>query len=122
MSVIEAKTSKTRTFTIPKNIYELLEAFFEHFDIDITRQTVHRHIKQIGEGLGISNLGAHSMRKTYAYQKLRETQLLEEVQKALNHRHISTTVSYLEEPLKVLFSGMDPASREIREIMGWENK
>jgi len=65
-----------------------------------TRQQVWRVIKRAGEACGISGLGAHSMRKTYAWLRLLESASVADVREKLLHAYESTTMQYLKPGLE----------------------
>jgi site-specific recombinase XerC len=65
------------------------------------RSTYHRRLKRAGNALCV-NLSAHSTRKLYAQNIFRETGDIFAVQKALNHKYITTTAAYLDIDLSAL--------------------
>ena len=65
------------------------------------RTTLWRHFQRAAKtaGLGGKGYSLHSLRKCYAVDKLRMTGSIEEVQRDLGHRYISTTLIYLSDAL-----------------------
>lgn len=70
-------------------------------DKHLHRTTYHRHLKNVCNELKI-NFSAHSARKYYAQELFKRNYSLDEVQKALNHKYISTTLEYLDIDTKAL--------------------
>jgi len=60
----------------------------------IARSTYHRHLKQACMTSEI-DCSAHSARKLYAHNIYAKNYDIYEVQKALNHKYISTTATYM---------------------------
>jgi integrase len=59
------------------------------------RSTYHRHLKKACKALQI-DFSAHSTRKLYALNIFERTGSIFEVQKALNHKYVTTTCDYLD--------------------------
>lgn len=101
-TVRESKTKKLKHIKVPKEGWLLLQLYAEGVGLEshgklfpTTRQTVHRYFKRAAADLGLTNIGTHTMRKTYAWNVFRVSQCLDTTRQALNHRYISTTVLYL---------------------------
>lgn len=102
--VLEHKTRKVRTITLPDNLIERLRAqggLFWLFESPRdkykhrTRQAVWHDVKRAAKALRIKSVVApHSARKIYAVQIYREHGL-EAAQRALNHNDPTTTLIYL---------------------------
>jgi len=105
MSVLEAKTGKIKTVTVSDELAERLAAVpgnvseyvfrgcrspSKHYD----RTTYHRHIKCACRASTI-DFSAHSTRKLYALNVYYKNYDIYEVQKALNHKYITTTATYM---------------------------
>jgi integrase len=114
VSVRESKTGKERVIKLPKSVRSeiqrirgLEEAYSNRLLFpsrnkachSLTRQSVHKAIKSAGQTIGLNNLGAHSMRKTYAYNALKGSRSVSQVQGDLNHTYESTTLRYVSEGL-----------------------
>jgi len=108
LRVVESKTGKIRHVEITKALRRVLRSYTKEmglkdndwlFSLDgkkpITRQYAHKAIKQAGEEIGLEGMGTHSMRKTYAFNLLLNTNSFFRVQESLNHRYMSTTMVYL---------------------------
>ena len=65
------------------------------------RTTLWRHFQRAVKAAGLNGRGysLHSLRKCYAVDRLRQTGSIEEVQRDLGHRYISTTLIYLSDAL-----------------------
>jgi len=103
--VTEAKTGKRRRVNLTDKLLCLLKAqagpkfvFQGRGGIDThrTRQAVWRDVKRAAKAFRLpQNVGVHSLRKVWAVDKLNRTKGdLSQVQRALNHRDISTTMIY----------------------------
>ena len=128
--VLEAKTGKLRTMMLPECVQRAICHHIAHQNLTdsdaflfqgrtkgkaLSRQYAHRVFKEVGAGLGLADIGTHSMRKTYAYNVLLATRSFEQVQQTLNHAYISTTFLYLIDGLTALLPkspqfGIPPAS------------
>jgi integrase len=71
--VEESKTGKEKWVTLPDDGWELVKAYIEAHNLKpedrlfkTTRQTAHKYFKNAALSLGLTNIGTHSMRKTYA--------------------------------------------------------
>jgi integrase len=109
IDVVEAKTLKKRKMKLTedilnrireyqiqnKNEYYLFPTKNKSIQAPISRQWVHKKFKEIASELGISDIGTHTMRKTYAFNLLLYTRDFKAVQDSLNHRYLSTTLMYL---------------------------
>jgi integrase len=83
-------------FNSPRTLYKPLH-----------RSTYHRHLKKVAEELHVE-FSAHSARKLYAQNVFRETRNIFAVQKALNHKYITTTCKYLDIDLIKLIEEVKP--------------
>lgn len=73
LDIIEQKTKKKRTFTVPTEIYTYLQSYALENSIrpnqklfDITVRQVQNHLQITAEYLGLENIGTHSFRKFFA--------------------------------------------------------
>ena len=63
---------------------------------DVSRQSAWRHIKHAAERAGIdTNIGTHTMRKTYSGNYIAKGYTIQDLQQRLNHTHITDTIGYL---------------------------
>jgi integrase len=113
LDVRETKTGKIRQVAIPKTIWRAIRGKIrlsgikpeEQIFAGVTRQRAHKLFKTAGEAIGLNQIGTHSMRKTYAWNKLIQTRSFEAVQTDLNHKYMSTTFSYLADGLLSILPG-----------------
>lgn len=104
LSVIESKTGKKSTKYLGKELLKKLSQqagrqwVFEGRDDyrkHRTRQAVFSDLKKAARRFKIKiNLSPHSLRKNYAVSLRTSGKSIEEVQKALNHENILTTMIY----------------------------
>jgi integrase len=110
--VREKKTGKRRIITISDSLLSDLRAI-KQFAVQmndkglyafasarnaqkhIHRSTYHRHLKKACEALGM-NFSAHSTRKLFAQELMKSSGDIFQVQKALNHKFITDTCTYLD--------------------------
>lgn len=114
MTVYETKNKKERTFKLSDKLYSELKIFTKYkrkgsilfhsprgASKPMHRTTLHRRIKRALKTLKI-DASAHSARKLYAHNVFSETHDIEKVQKALNHKYVTTTCAYLDIDLEKL--------------------
>ena len=110
LDIIEQKTGKARTFTVPFPIYQYLENYCLKNGIPkdekifpISERTVQAKLQLTCDYLGYEGIGTHSFRKFYAteiYNKNGYDIVL--VQRLLQHSSAATTQRYIGiEPAKV---------------------
>lgn len=114
--IIERKTGKKRLVKIPDMLRKKVVEYTKCVGINeyvfsssrsrsghLSRQAVYRAFKKAARFAGTKrNIGTHSMRKRYAGEMLRSGESLLEMQKALNHSHLSDTVLYLLDDVQEL--------------------
>ena len=73
LDIVEQKTGKRRTFTVPTEIYIYMQNYMIERKLpptaklfDITERQVNRHLKLTCDHLGIEGVGSHSFRKFFA--------------------------------------------------------
>jgi len=115
MSVYEAKTKKYKTVEISDGLLERLPKKYVYGVAPhvfksvykpkkhIHRSSYHRRLKNVCKRIGI-DFSAHSTRKLYAWNIYNATQDIFAVQKALNHKYITTTAAYLDIDLTALIN------------------
>ena len=114
--VQESKTKKHKIVELSDGLFSRLRELANHESRDqyafhsrrslykpIHRSTYHRHLKRACRALGV-DFSAHSTRKLYALHIFNTTGDIFEAQKALNHKYITTTCSYLDIDLVKLLS------------------
>jgi len=106
MNVYERKTRKFKKITLSDDLWgKIRPKIFNTSNFafaskktphkHISRITYHRHLKRACEAAR-SDCSAHSTRKLYARNIFERTGSIEAVQKALNHKYITTTAAYLD--------------------------
>jgi len=66
-----------------------------NWNAPVSRQAAHRAFKKAADLLELERVSPHSMRKTYAQEKHRAGASLKELQEALQHDRVETTLLYL---------------------------
>ena len=69
--------------------------YFDEDNTPISRQRVWQIMKDIEREFGLSNIGCHTLRKTFAYHHYRIFKNLVTLQKILNHKSIEETKRYI---------------------------
>ena len=105
LDIVEQKTKKTRTFTVPVEIYSFIQEYAYDLGIgrnvklfDISTRQVERHLLKVFQkmGLGIKNFSSHSYRKFFATKVFVENNYnIEIVRVLLQHSSIATTQRYI---------------------------
>ena len=70
---------------------------FENSPEALSREQVYRAIKNAGRRIGLTSIGAQTMRKTFAWRYYRETGDIYYLQALLNHASTSITYRYIGE-------------------------
>jgi integrase len=115
LEVTESKTGKTRKIEMSSSLredinelvtnYKLTPTDFLFFSTGknkgkpISRQWAHRIIARNALNFALQDVGAHSMRRTYACTLYCVTGSLQRVQEAMGHKYASTTLIYLSDLL-----------------------
>jgi len=109
MNVRERKTGKNKCVAVSEGLAKRLDVLKHGYlaspseyaflstrkpHAHINRSTYHRHLKNAARGTQIE-CSAHSTRKLYAHNIYDEHKNIYEVQKALNHKYITTTAVYM---------------------------
>lgn len=103
LNIIEEKTQKKRTFTIPTELYLYIKQYCIDNNIKsnekifhITTRQVQRILKQAVDYLGYENISTHSFRKFYATEiYINNDYDIVLVQELLQHESIETTQEYI---------------------------
>lgn len=103
LNIIEKKTSKKRTFTVPLPIYQYIKLYAMENGIKddevlfpITERAVQKYLLKVADYLSYENIGTHSFRKFYAtdiYNNNNYNIVL--VQQLLQHSSVATTQRYI---------------------------
>lgn len=103
LDIVEEKTSKKRTFTVPSEILAYIQDYCIKNEIKsdqnifkLTERTVQRHLEAAADYLGYSDIGTHSFRKFFATQiYVNNNYNLVLVQKLLQHSSAAITQRYI---------------------------
>jgi|LGOV01.1.fsa_nt_gb integrase len=103
LDIVEQKTSKKRTFTIPYDVRNYLELYILRNNIEktavifpISERAVQKQLKMICDHLNYERLSTHSFRKFFATQiYINENYNIELVRQLLQHSSTSTTQKYI---------------------------
>lgn len=103
LDIIEQKTGKTRTFTVPLVIRQYIENYClrngikgEEKIFPITERAVQKQLAIVCDYLGYDGIGSHSFRKWYATEIYKNNNYdIALVQTLLQHSSISTTQKYI---------------------------
>jgi len=122
ISIKESKTKKYKTVEISHGLFSRMKelrtsdrnvyAFRSPRTLykPLHRSTYHLHLKKVSKHTGI-NLSAHSARKLYAQNIFESTGDIFAVQKALNHKYITTTCDYLDIDLVELLKNVSKGAK-----------
>ena len=99
-----------RTFVFPDELKECIETFTEGKDPEsalirghasscepLSREQAYRALKNAGHAIGLSSIGAQTMRKTFAWRYYKATGDIYYLQNLLNHASPSITYRYIGE-------------------------
>lgn len=105
LDVVEEKTGKLRTFTVPTEVYTFIQDYALERKIgkneklfQITERQVTRHLRHLFEKmeLDIGKYGSHSFRKMFATQIYMDNDYnIELARLLLQHSSVATTQKYL---------------------------
>lgn len=116
-----------RTFHIPENVRKIIDDFTEGKDPDaylilghasspaaLSREQAYRALKSAGKSIGLTSIGAQTMRKTFAWRYYKATGDIYYLQNLLNHASPSITYRYIgEKPnVEVVLKKMTPEENE----------
>lgn len=101
--VTEKKTKKKRRVYISKNIRAAAKVRAEKLGLpswspmfDVSRQSVWKTFKRAAARSSIdTNIGTHTMRKSYSKNYIQKGHTISELQQRLNHSHYGDTIGYI---------------------------
>ena len=101
--VTEKKTGKKRKVYLSKSIRETSQKRIDKLKLkpyqplfNVTRQAVWKTFKRAAIRANINtNVGTHTMRKSYSKRYMQKGHTIKELQKRLNHSHFSDTIGYI---------------------------
>ena len=103
LDIVEKKTSKARTFTVPTDIYSFISTYSVTNGIDknsklfsIGERAVQKQLSIVADYLSIDNVSTHSFRKRFATQTYTNSRYnIELVRQLLQHSNVATTQRYI---------------------------
>ncbi len=125
-----------RTFQIPEDLQKIIMDYTEGKDPDaylilghansqqpLSREQAYRALKSAGKSMGLTSIGAQTMRKTFAWRYYKQTGDIYYLQNLLNHASPSITYRYIgEKPnVEVYLRKMTPEENERSRYMLYKN-
>ena len=103
LDITEKKTSKSRTFTVPAEIYSYIQGYAYDNEIKVTaklfeigERAVQKQLKLVVDHLGIQGIGTHSFRKYFATQiYINNNYNIKLVSELLQHSNTTITQRYI---------------------------
>ena len=103
LDIVEIKTDKTRTFTVPEEIREFIDQYRiknkmskEQKLFDLSERQIQKHLKAVCDYLGLDGISTHSFRKYFATQiYINNDYNIELVRQLLQHSSTSVTQRYI---------------------------
>ena len=103
LDIVEQKTGKRRTFTVPREILEYINNYANHYKIKtteplfaISERAVQKQLKLVTDYLGMKGIGTHSFRKYFATSIYLENGYnIELVRTLLQHSSSAITQKYI---------------------------
>lgn len=125
-----------RTFLIPPELKAIITRYTEGKDPDaflilghasspaaLSREQAYRALKSVGKSMGLTSIGAQTMRKTFAWRYYKSTGDIYYLQNLLNHASPSITYRYIgEKPnVEVYLRKMTPEENERSRYILYKN-
>lgn len=103
LNIMEIKTKKERTFTVPEEIREYIDQYRRNNHMteqqrlfDLSERQIQKHLKAASDYLGIPGISTHSFRKYFATQiYINNDYNIELVRQLLQHSSASVTQKYI---------------------------
>lgn len=103
LNIVEDKTEKKRSFTVPQEIYNYIKMYTLEYSIkstskifDITVRAVQKRLKFVTQYLKLQNISTHSFRKYFATQiYINNNYNVALVRELLQHSDLKTTQKYI---------------------------
>jgi len=103
LNIIEDKTDKQRSFTVPTDIYNYIKMYCLENNIrssarmfDITERAIQKQLKLVCDYLGFENISTHSFRKYFATEiYINNNYNIALVRQLLQHSNTSITQKYI---------------------------
>lgn len=127
LTVVIGTKHMERTFVFPEDLKHILDDYtagkkaneylitsIAHPDTPISREQVYRVLRAAGHKVGLSSIGAQTMRKTFAWNYFQKTHDIYYLQQLFNHASPSITYRFIGEKPNVSFflQKMTPAENE----------
>lgn len=104
LNLVEQKTGKQRSFTIPNELMQFIKQYCIDNNIksneriiNITERAVQKQLDFVCDYLGLQNVSTHSFRKFFSHNLYDNNgEDIRIVQQALQHSSIETTMKYLK--------------------------
>ena len=119
----EKKTGKEKKFLVHPQLIPILEEYCKNkesyeylipspnrINKPISRIMAYKVLHKAGEQFGVSNLGTHSLRKTFGYHFYQQTHDIALLMKYFNHTNESITLRYIG----ILQDTMDKAIKRLK--------
>ncbi|WIF95134.1 site-specific integrase [Caminicella sporogenes] len=84
-----------KTFCKDKDLNEYLIKSREGCNSPISRSMAYKILREVAEMFGLSNIGTHTLRKTFGYHFYKQTKDVVTLQRIFNHSHPSITLKYI---------------------------
>lgn len=103
LSIVEQKTKKARTFTVPLALYQFIRCYCMDNGIvpdtvifPVTERAVQKQLKLVCDYLGLQGISTHSFRKFYATEIYKRSHYnIALVQQLLQHSSAAVTQRYI---------------------------
>lgn len=103
LDIVEEKTKKKRTFTVPNEVYTYLQSYAlenglkpKHRLFNLTVRAVQSHLQAVCKHIGLQDVSTHSFRKFFAMSIYNENDYnVELVRELLQHSNVAVTQHYL---------------------------
>lgn len=103
LNIIEKKTGKKRTFTVPPQIYDYIKTYAKDNGLSpddllfpIGERAIQKYLAKVTDYLGYQNIGTHSFRKFFATEiYIQNDYNIVLVQQLLQHSSVSITQKYI---------------------------
>lgn len=127
ITVVIGAKKISRTYQVPEEVKETINRYVEGKDMDaylilghasskapLSREQAYRVLKNVGRTLGLSTIGAQTMRKTFAWRYYKSTGDITYIQQLFNHASPSITYRYIgEKPnVQVMLRKLTPEENE----------
>lgn len=102
LKIREQKTGKSRRIYISQDIRDMISRYIDRHNLQpqdklcpLSYVSYYRHIVAAAKKVTDKHIGTHTMRKSYAYNRLTDKGYdLYTLQHCLNHSHITDTINY----------------------------